>query len=103
MLVAKPLTLFSGFRGLPLKPKTDLSLKGRGENACYQCACNVLRFLVISCYISMSNQFAIIQFSETSIKSLIGIDKANAKRIKETSIKILYILDVKHRKEAYKE
>ncbi|MDD3436640.1 MAG: type II toxin-antitoxin system RelE/ParE family toxin [Candidatus Gastranaerophilales bacterium] len=84
----------------------------------------------------------IVQFSETSIKSLIVIDKANARRIKErinkfiespqscnfkklkgyngryrirqgdyriicefkeTSIKILYILDIKHRKEAYKE
>lgn len=84
----------------------------------------------------------IVQLSETSIKSLLSIDKANAKRIKErinkfienpescnfkklkgyngryrirqgdyriicefkeTTIKILYILDVKHRKEAYKE
>lgn len=83
----------------------------------------------------------IVQFSETSIKSLINIDKANARRIKErinkfvespescsfkklkgyngryrirqgnyriicefkeSSVKILYILDIKHRKEAYK-
>ena len=84
----------------------------------------------------------IVQLSETAIKSLIGLDKVNAKRIKErinkfiespescnfkklkgynnryrirqgnyriiceykeTSIKILYVIDVKHRKEAYKE
>lgn len=84
----------------------------------------------------------IVQFSETSIKSLMGIDKINAKRIKErinkfietpescnfkklkgyngryrirqgdyriicefkeSGVKILYILDVKHRKEAYKD
>lgn len=84
----------------------------------------------------------IVQFSETAIKSLIGIDKTNAKRIKErigkfidspescnfkklkgyngryrirqgnyriicefkeTNVKILYIIDIKHRKEAYKE
>lgn len=83
----------------------------------------------------------IVQFSETAIKSLIEIDKVNAKRIKErinkfiespescnfkklkgyngryrirqgyyriiceykeTNVRILYILDVKHRKEAYK-
>jgi len=30
-----PLTLFSDFRGFPLKSKTDLSHKGRGVNVCY--------------------------------------------------------------------
>lgn len=84
----------------------------------------------------------IVQLSETAIKSLIGIGKTNAKRIKErinkfvecpescnfkklkgynnryrirqgdyriicefkeAEIKILYIIDIKHRKEAYKE
>ena len=84
----------------------------------------------------------IIQFPETAIKSLIGIDKTNAKRIKErinkfvecpescnfkklkgynnryrirrgnyriicefkeAEVKLLYIIDIKHRKEAYKE
>lgn len=83
----------------------------------------------------------IVQFSETSIKSLIGIDKINAKKIKErinkfieapqscnfkklkgynnryrirqgnyriicefreSEIKILYIIDIKLRKEAYR-
>jgi addiction module RelE/StbE family toxin len=84
----------------------------------------------------------IIQFSETAIKSLLKIDKTNAKRIKEkinkfiespqscnfkklqsynncyrirqgdyriicefkeNEVKILYIIDIKHRKEAYQE
>lgn len=84
----------------------------------------------------------IVQFSETAIKSLIGIDKTNAKRLKdrinkfieapqscnfkklkgynnryrirqgdyriicefrESEVKILYIIDIKHRQEAYKE
>ncbi len=84
----------------------------------------------------------IVQFSETAIKSLIEIDKTNAKRIKEriskfidapqscnfkklkgynnryrirqgdyriicesreSEVKILYIIDIKQRKEAYKD
>lgn len=84
----------------------------------------------------------IVQFSETAIKSLIGIDKTNAKRLKdrinkfietpqscnfkklkgynnryrirqgnyriicdfrESEVKILYIIDIKHRKEAYQK
>lgn len=84
----------------------------------------------------------IVQFSETAIKSLLKINKTNAKRIKErinkfiespqscnfkklkgynncyrirqgdyriicefreNEIRILYIIDIKHRKEAYQE